>query len=104
MINLKDLICDNNYINFLDNLLYNLQSLSCRNNKCDISLNNLPPNLVRLDCMQNNITNLDNLHTFTKLEDLNCIRNNLEHLDNLPPNLKILMCEDNKLISLQNLP
>ena len=37
----------------------------------------------------------DDLHLYTHLEKLLCLKNNLTHCNNLPPSLKVLSCYGN---------
>jgi Leucine-rich repeat (LRR) protein len=66
-------------------------------------LPDLPPNLIKLDCSNNQITTLpDNLSNNLIL--LNCSRNYLSNLPELPHNLKTLKCGNNELTTLPTLP
>lgn len=72
---IKELICSNNKITFLDNL---------------------PSDLIKLDCSNNQLVNLDNLSS--DLTELICYYNKLVNLDNLPTQLIKLNCSYNQLI------
>jgi len=62
----------------------------------------LPHNLLKLNCVYNQLTSLPNLPDH--LGVLTCIKNNLTSLPTLPSNLIGLGCDYNKLTSLPDLP
>lgn len=61
----------------------------------------LPPILMELHCVGNQITKLDNLPL--GLKNLVCKNNKLSHLDYLPLTLENLDCSYNEILSLDNL-
>ena len=78
-----------------------LQILNCANNRLKV-LENLHEGLLELYCWWNDLVNLDNLPT--TLVKLRCCHNSLEHLNYLPPGLRVLYCLWNKLNRLDFLP
>ena len=74
----------------------NLSSLGLEN------IPDLPANLKRLDCAENQLTSLEGLPA--GLEMLNCAENQLTSLEGLPEGLKRLYCAENLLTSLEGLP
>lgn len=62
------------------------------------------PNLKKIYCTNNRLSNLDSLNNLYNLEELDCSYNRIETLENLNlPNLQVLKCAFNKISSLQNL-
>ena len=57
--------------------------------------------LIKLNCSNNKITNLENLSK--KLKSLNFFDNNITNLDNLPNSLTELYCSHDKLTNLEEL-
>ena len=106
-INTGELICSGIGLTELPNLLEktpNLVILDCRNNELT-NLPNLPPTLRILYCEQNEIIELPNLLEQTpNLQELNCADNELTQLPDLPSTLRILDCADNELTQLPDLP
>jgi len=103
-VSLKELNCSLNYITSIINFPSTLEILNCNSNMYIESLDNLPVNLIQLDCKTNNISLLDNLPQ--SLQILNCSYNHIESLDKLPGNLIKLNCSNDhgNLTSLDNLP
>lgn len=91
----------NNLSSCIDNLPSNLVYLNC--SQCVITkLNNLPFSINKLICINNEIKSLDALPE--SLEYLDCDHNKITQLDNLPNNLKELICSNNKITNLDNIP
>jgi Leucine-rich repeat (LRR) protein len=71
---------------------------------------NLPPefsklkNLIRLNCKDNIITEIDSSELPSKLEYLDCSYNRLTYIPELPENLTTLICSNNEITGLPNLP
>uniref|UniRef100_A0A6C0DJJ0 Uncharacterized protein n=1 Tax=viral metagenome TaxID=1070528 RepID=A0A6C0DJJ0_9ZZZZ len=108
---LKNLICNNNLLTSLPELLpMNLRHLNCSFNtltSIPILVNNpISPegtiNLLFLHCNNNEITQLPELPNNIKL--LNCNNNEITQLPELPNNIKLLNCSNNKLTTLPKLP
>ena len=60
--------------------------------------------IEELDLSNKNLTSLPDLSKYTKLKVLYCECNEIISLDNLPPGLQKLNCGDNQITSLDNLP
>jgi Leucine-rich repeat (LRR) protein len=85
-----------------DNLPNNLERLNCSNNNLK-SLSNLPPGLTFLNCSMNPLESLpDPLPE--GLETLYCIESNLKTLPQLPSGLTTLVCANNQIHCLPVLP
>ncbi len=79
----------------------NLEKLDCSENNIT-QIINYPVSLIILVCGDNKITELDNLPE--NLDTLLCHNNNIKFLDNLPTKLKKLVCLGNKITTLDYLP
>ena len=77
-------------------LPYSLQELHCRYNTRLEELQNLPPQLLVLDCSRCNIKNLDNIPD--SLKTVYCQNNLITKFTRLPANLKELSCSGNPFI------
>lgn len=99
-INIKNLICSNNKIDELPELLpKSLQTFDCSNNNLnDLSECIFPNSLKTLICSNNKMTNLPNKWP-ELLETLYCSDNRLRYLPDNPPNsLRTIYCPNNILI------
>ena len=62
-------------------------------------------NITELDISNKELTKLpDDIHKYANLKKLICQNNNITSLNNLPPTLEILYCSFNNITSLDNLP
>lgn len=84
--------------------LPNFHRIEYLNLSCNylFNINELPEDLIELDCSHNNLRLLPKLPK--KLKKLNCHHCDLIELPELPENLIILNCFENKLVNLPKLP
>ena len=61
-------------------------------------------NITIIDCNNSNLIDLDGIEQFTNLKELICSNNKLTSLPDLPNALERLYCYNNKLKSLPDLP
>ena len=61
-------------------------------------------NITELDLSNQKLNELPDLSKYTNLKKLICNNNNIAALDNLPPGLQTLHCQGNAIARLDNLP
>lgn len=98
---IKKLFMTNNFIKSIDELPDNLILLNCSSNNI-VKINNLPNTLVKLVCDKNKLLELDFLPESLKYID--CKKNNISNVDNLPVGLEYLNCSYNNIKNIDNLP
>jgi Leucine-rich repeat (LRR) protein len=100
-IQIQRLFISNNILNSIDELPDELVELNCSSNKI-VNLNNLPNTLKILSCNNNLLQQLNYLPE--SLEYLDCSSNKLTNIDNLPTGLINLICSYNNINNIDNLP
>ncbi|TAH40765.1 MAG: T9SS type A sorting domain-containing protein [Bacteroidetes bacterium] len=92
-------IPDSNFVNFLT-----LNYPSCMSgNQMDTTCTGIT-SVLRVNCNNQGIANLDGIQYFDNLDTLKCNRNLLTTLPDLPITLKELYCDSNLISSLSSLP
>lgn len=101
-LSIEEFICSSNKLNNLDFLkikCYNkLKYIDLTNNQVNAIENWQCPNLISLECGNNNIWYIQN---FVSLEELDCCNNLLEELPSCE-NLKMIYCDHNKIVCIKN--
>lgn len=98
---IKKLFLSRNEIKILDELPDELVELNCSSNKIN-EINNLPNTLKKISCQYNNISQLNYLPE--SLEYLDCRNNKINNIDNLPSGLLYLNCSYNMISNIDSLP
>lgn len=100
-ITIQRLFISDNLLNSIDELPDELVELNCSSNKI-VEITNLPNTLKILSCNNNLLLELNYLPE--SLEYLDCSSNKLVNIDNLPYGLINLICSHNNIINIDNLP
>ena len=90
---IESLNLEDNLIENIDDLPDGIIDLNVVYNKIN-RIGKLPKGIKKFNCMGNQINNIDNISADT-LEILICADNCIKDLPNLPPNLKVLNCSNN---------
>lgn len=97
--NLEVLDISSNNLDVLPKLP-NIKELCCRNNRL-MSLERVPPSVIRVDCSYNMISSVPT--NLVQLEHLLCHNNLIQTIENLP-HLRELDCRHNKIKHISHLP
>ena len=68
------------------------------------SIDDIPLNIIKLNCNYSKLKVLPDLSRFTQLRVLYCSNNRLTSIDNLPDNIESIFCSNNRITCINNLP
>ena len=68
------------------------------------SIDDIPLNIIKLNCNYSKLKVLPDLSRFTQLRVLYCSNNRLTSIDNLPDQLEFIVCYNNRITCINNLP
>ena len=68
------------------------------------SIDDIPLNIIKLNCNYSKLKFLQDLSRFTQLRVLYCSNNRLTSIDNLPDQLEFIFCSNNRITCINNLP
>ena len=68
------------------------------------SIDDIPLNIIKLNCNYSKLKVLPDLSRFTQLRVLYCSNNRLTSIDNLPDHIEFIFCSSNRITCINNLP